>query len=510
MSDEHMNDKELEAVLREWTPQMPAGQPDRSHVVGTIVSRLGPTRRRRHRRWPFPWFRRDGTNRASERSLAQQPSPIPAANGHTPTVMGRTQSMLSPAKAIIVAALVFAIGGVMLIAQPFQQREGTVPGATTEAIRPSLGTSNGLIAFAADASAGDALTDPVEFGMVEIHPERMDIYATGPGEPTRRLIATDAHERCPAFSPDGQRLAYLELGQRVGSVAPSIVVAEVDAAGARSAPELRVPLPAADVYGVKRSIGTPCPQWSPDGSQIAYLAFPHRKLRVSTLDGQERVLDSITPSTSSFVEGPFAWSPNGDAIAYTTSDGVWVGSLDGSAPTLVRRTDGRPVSVSWSPGGELAVTVLTELALEGGGIRDVRTVHVVDVDTGSERSVGTSHEYDYGAVWSPDGSRLAFVDEDGNVRSIDSSDGSMMTSSPRYADGREMHFWDVAWSPDGERLLALARSDSSPSAAASDSDVGFTLVSLSTDGASADVLTPWTWAMDWINLQEVSWQPITN
>jgi hypothetical protein len=73
-----------------------------------------------------------------------------------------------------------------------------------------------------------------------------------------------------------------------------------------------------------------------------------------------------------------------------------------------------------------------------------------------------------------------------------------------------MHFWDVAWSPDGERLLAMARSDSSPSSAASDSDIGFALVSLSTDGASAEVLTPWTWALDWINLQEVSWQPITN
>ena len=55
----------------------------------------------------------------------------------------------------------------------------------------------------------------------------------------------------------------------------------------------------------------------------------------------------------------------------------------------------------------------------------------------------------------------------------------------------------MAWSPDGERLLALARAD----------DRGFALVSLSTDGDSADVLTPWTWALDWINLGDVSWQP---
>jgi Tol biopolymer transport system component len=367
-------------------------------------------------------------------------------------------------------------------------------------------TSNGLIAFAADASGGDALTDPVEFGMVEIHPERMDIYVTQQGEPTRWLIATDAHERCPAFSPDGRYLAYVELGQRVRSVAPSIVVVRVNVSGVLSAPELRVSLPADAVYERKLSIGPPCPQWSPDGSQIAYLALPQRELRVSTLDGQERVLDSITPS---FVDGPFAWSPDGDAIAYTTTDGVWVGSLDGSAPTLVWRTDGRPVSVSWSPRGELAVTVLTEVA-ESGGTRDVRTVHVVDVDTGSERSLDTIHVYDYGAAWSPDGSRLAFVDEKGDVRLSDRNDSSMTTLSPRYEDGRQMHFWDVTWSPDGERLLAMARSDSPSPSNSTDSERGFALVSLSTDGASADALTPWTWAMDWINLQEVSWQPLTN
>lgn len=141
MSDEHMNDKELDAVLREWTPQMPAGQPDRSRVVGTVVSRLGSTRRHRHRRWTLWWFRRDGTNRTSEQSLAQQASPIPAFHGNTPTVMGRTtQSMLSPAKAITVAALVFALGGVLLIAQPFDQRGSSVPGAASDdpAMAPSF------------------------------------------------------------------------------------------------------------------------------------------------------------------------------------------------------------------------------------------------------------------------------------------------------------------------------------------------------------------------------------
>jgi hypothetical protein len=43
--------------------------------------------------------------------------------------------MLSPAKSITAGAIVFAIGGVMLIAQPFQQ-QGSVPGAATDVEPP--------------------------------------------------------------------------------------------------------------------------------------------------------------------------------------------------------------------------------------------------------------------------------------------------------------------------------------------------------------------------------------
>lgn len=41
--------------------------------------------------------------------------------------------MFSPVKAITAGALVFAIGGALLIAQPFGQPDGSVPGAATDA-----------------------------------------------------------------------------------------------------------------------------------------------------------------------------------------------------------------------------------------------------------------------------------------------------------------------------------------------------------------------------------------
>ena len=49
MNDQPMTDKEIDAVLRTWTPDAPAGHPDRSRVVGNVVRQLHSTRRRR--RW---------------------------------------------------------------------------------------------------------------------------------------------------------------------------------------------------------------------------------------------------------------------------------------------------------------------------------------------------------------------------------------------------------------------------------------------------------------------------
>ena len=65
----------------------------------------------------------------------EHPTSIPAANGQTPTITGRTTSMLSPAKAITAGALVLAVSGAFLVAQPFQQ-PSAVPGAEDEATEP--------------------------------------------------------------------------------------------------------------------------------------------------------------------------------------------------------------------------------------------------------------------------------------------------------------------------------------------------------------------------------------
>jgi len=125
-----IKDQQMPTVLRTWMEEEPAQKPDRSRVVSNVVGQLASTRKPRRRWWPF--HRRAVIPPTSDQATDFQPAPALATNGHTPTVTGRTQSMFSPAKAITAGALVFAIGGVLLIAQPFDQQGGSVPGAATD------------------------------------------------------------------------------------------------------------------------------------------------------------------------------------------------------------------------------------------------------------------------------------------------------------------------------------------------------------------------------------------
>ena len=131
MDDPNAFERQLEhEVLRAFGPPRPV---DVAAIVRTATTRSTPSTRSSQRsRWltlPIP-YRRTQRPTAID-TIEYQPSPIPASNGHTPTVIGRTTSMLSPVKAVTAGAIVFAIGGVFLIAQPFDQ-QSTVPGAATD------------------------------------------------------------------------------------------------------------------------------------------------------------------------------------------------------------------------------------------------------------------------------------------------------------------------------------------------------------------------------------------
>ncbi len=123
MTDDRQSGVLFESWLKDTDP-MPA---DARPNVARVMARV-PQTRQRGRWWPLPSFHRKAQSRTATDTTDYQPSPVPATNGHAPAVIGRTQIMFSPVKLITAGALIFAIGGVLLIAQPFDQ-QGSVPGA---------------------------------------------------------------------------------------------------------------------------------------------------------------------------------------------------------------------------------------------------------------------------------------------------------------------------------------------------------------------------------------------
>ena len=124
-----MTERPDDTRLHDWLDETVGQTPDPVEGTQQVMSQVEETSQ--VGRWlPFPVLHRKAkvkpprTNHMTE----YRPSPISANNGHTPTVIGRTQTMLSPVKAITAGALVFAIGGLFLVAQPFDQG-GSVPGA---------------------------------------------------------------------------------------------------------------------------------------------------------------------------------------------------------------------------------------------------------------------------------------------------------------------------------------------------------------------------------------------
>ena len=112
-----MKDERYWVVLGTWLKDTAEAPPDPRQTARRVAERLPSTPQLR-RRWWLPSPRRSPT----------PPHGRNQATDHVASATGMTRLMFSPIRAIIAGALVFATGGVLLIAQPFDQ-QGGVPGA---------------------------------------------------------------------------------------------------------------------------------------------------------------------------------------------------------------------------------------------------------------------------------------------------------------------------------------------------------------------------------------------
>ncbi len=138
-----MNDERLGNEIGEFYRGTDVAPPDSKESARQVSSRLAQAPQVKRRRWLPSWLHRSPARAGHDQ--------VP--DGPTPDVTGRTRSMMTPTALVTAGALVFAVGGALLIAQPFDQQR-TVPGASVE-VEPAWVT--GTVRFA--DSCSDVETD---------------------------------------------------------------------------------------------------------------------------------------------------------------------------------------------------------------------------------------------------------------------------------------------------------------------------------------------------------------
>lgn len=227
----------------------------------------------------------------------------------------------------------------------------------------------------------------------------------------RTVVSHDLpfNDSAPAWSPDGQRIAFVsdrDNPERRAHILNEIYVMNADGAGERRL-----------THAIPGGNGNSSPSWSPDGSWIAFDgddAQGHGDIWLIHPDGSG--LTNLTNSPGVEDYSP-SWAPDGRRIAFvserTGSAHIWVMNADGSGARVLTADPAASQRPSWSPDGQ-------HIAFDRVGADGFRHVWVMDADGSNQRLLVPGPGESSWPTWSPDGSQVVFAkDPDGFMDAYD-------------------------------------------------------------------------------------------
>lgn len=237
--------------------------------------------------------------------------------------------------------------------------------------------------FAAGARASFPGSNGLIVRVSGTNPQTYVLVVSRPDGSHQRTITAPGKIADPQWSPDGTQIAFERNGR--------VIVVAANGSGATDL---------GDGFN---------PAWSNDGSEIAY-GTSADGISVRAPDGSPGFRPLVTDEGAGDVsKWDPTWSPDGSRIAYTRGQGqltgqIWLVRADGTGARPVTRSKGEIDSVpSWSPDGRW-IAFQRYVACHDNTCKDA--IYVIHPNgTGTRRAVldGAS------PAWAPDGSRIVFT-----------------------------------------------------------------------------------------------------